>query len=81
MGLLREEQMRIAQEGVEAAKATLKGVFDWLMRSDLETIEEKTSKVVQKVADTVLVTEEDVKRVMDVELVVLFQEKMRAGSK
>ena len=81
MGLLREEQMKIAQEGVEAVKAQLKGVLDWLKTSDLKAIEEKASKVVQKMAESTLVTEEDVKKVVDVELALLFQEKMKAGSK
>ncbi|XP_068760083.1 uncharacterized protein [Montipora capricornis] len=81
MGLLREEQMKIAQEGVEEVKAQLKGVLDWLKTSDLKAIEEKASKVVQKMAESTVVTEEDVKKVMDVELALLFQEKMKAGSK
>ena len=80
MELLREEQMKIAQEGVEAAKAPLEGVLDWLKTSDLKAIEEKASKVVQKVSESTLVTEEDIKRVVDVELEALFQEKMK-GSK
>ena len=78
---MREEQINIAQEGVEAAKAEMKGVLDWLKRSDLKAIEEKASKVVQKMAESTLVTEEDVKKVVDVELALLFQEKMKAGSK
>lgn len=77
MGLLREEQMKIAQEGVEEAKAPLKGVLDWLKKSDLKAIEEKTSKVVQNMAESALVTEEEIKKLIDVGLAALFKEKMK----
>ena len=77
MELLRGEKMKIAQEGVEAAKAPLKGVLDWVRRNNLKAIEEKTSKVVQKLAESTLLTEEDVKRVLDVELAALFEKKMK----
>lgn len=77
MELLRGEQMKIAQEGVEAAKAPMRGVLDWLKQSDLKSVEEKTTKVVQKLAESTLVTEEDVKRALDVELAALFQEKAK----
>lgn len=77
MGLLREEQMKIAQEGVEEAKAPLKGVLDLLKKSDLKAIEEKTSKVVQNMAESALVTEEEIKKLLDVGLAALFKEKMK----
>ena len=79
MELLRGEQMKIAQEGVEAAKAPLKGVLDWVKRNDLKANEEKTSKVVQKPAESTLLTEEDVKMVLDVELAALFEKKMKGA--
>lgn len=79
MEFLRGEQMKIAQEGVEAAKASTKGVLNWLKQSDLKSVEEKTTRVVQKLAENTPVTEEDVKRALEVELAALFQEKMKGG--
>ena len=77
MGLLKEEQMKIAQEDVEEAKAPFRVVLDWLKKSDLKAIEEKTSKVVQNMAESALVTEEEIKRLLDMELAALFKEKMK----
>lgn len=80
IGLLREEQMKIAQEGVEAAKAPLKGLLDWLKKSDLKAIEEKTGKVVQNMAKSAVVTKEEIKKLIDVELAALFKEKMKKNT-
>ena len=77
MELLREEQLKMAHEGVEEAKAPLKGVFDWLKTSDLKAIAEKTTKKVQARAEVTVVTREQIKMLMDEELAALFQEKMK----
>ena len=77
MTQLREEQMKIAQENVENAKAPLKGVLDWLKTSDLKAIKEKTTKKLQGRGEGIVVTKEEVKRLLDEELAALFQERMK----
>ena len=77
MGLLREEQMKMAREVVEEAKAPLKGVWDWLKTSDLKAIAEKTTKKLQARAEGLVVTREEIKKLMDEELAALFQEKAK----
>ena len=78
MGRLRKEHMKIAQENVEHVRASLKGVFDWLKRSDLKTIEEKATKKLQGLKDDgTVVSREEIERLINEELTALFQERMK----
>lgn len=76
MGYLREEQMKIALEGTEEVKVSLQGL-DWLKTSDLKAAGAKAAKKVQKIAESTVVTMEEIKKVLDEELAVLFQDKMK----
>ena len=77
MGQLREEQMKMAQANVEEAKAPLKGVLVWLKSSDLKAISEKTSKKLQGRPEGTVLTEDEIKRLIDVEIAALFKERMK----
>ena len=77
MRRLREEQMKMAQERMEGAKAQLQGTLDWLKTSDLKAAGEKAAKKVQKIAESTVVTREEIKRLLGEELASLFQDKMK----
>ena len=91
MGLLKEEQMKMAQGQVEEAKASMEGVLkeakasmkdvlDLLKKSDLKAIEEKTSEEVKNMAKSALVTDEQIykfKTLVHVEFAALLKEKMK----
>ncbi|XP_078365083.1 uncharacterized protein LOC144649472 [Oculina patagonica] len=79
MVLLRDEQMKIAVEAVEEARAPLKGMFDWLKTSDFKKVSEKASKRLREKTDgtTVTVTKEEIERLVNEEFAALFKERMK----
>ena len=77
MGRLRDEQMKMALERVEEAKVPLQGKLDWLKTSDFKAIGEKAAKKVQQIAESTMVTREEIKKLLDEELAALFQDKMK----
>ena len=78
MSLLREEQMKEAQANVKQVQESLEGVFDWLKRSDLKSIEEKVTKKLKelKLTDGTEVTKEEIDSAINMEFTALFQERM-----
>ena len=74
MGLLRGEQMKIAQKNVEEAMAPMKGTFDCLKTSDYKQIADETTRKLKGKLD--ITTKEEIKRLFNVELSALFKERM-----
>ena len=83
MSLLREEQMKEAQANVKQVQESLEGVFDWLKRSDLKSIEEKVTKKLKelKLTDGTEVTKEEIDSAINMEFTALFQERMNKRMK
>ena len=77
---LRDEQMRIAVEGVEEAQAPLKGKLDWLKQSDLKEISEKTLNILRGKTDGTTVTKEEIERLINEGIAALFEERMKANN-